>query len=228
MFARLIPSLAVLALLCAPPALADVEGSVGIVSDYIDKGISNSDGNPAFQAGVTWSHESGLYLSFDGTTVDFNDGTDAELNFALGYEWKWQDWDLVAGVSRTHYAGAPRGAGLDLWEFAVAAALDLETHQWEAEFVYSPNDGGAGDALYQRIAVTVPFAERFAISPHVSHQWYSRRDVGGPAYWEWGLELSYDLAPATIGIAFTDTSLKNVGGCLCGGRVAAFITAKFP
>lgn len=221
-------ALAAMALLWASPSLADVEGNVGIVSDYIDKGISNSDGNPAFQGGVTWGLENGLYLSLDGTSVDFNDGTDAELNFAVGYEWQWQNWELVTGVSRTHYAGAPKGAGLDLWEFAVAAALDLETHQWEAEFVYSPNDGGAGDALYQRIAVTVPFAERFAISPHLGHQWYQRRDVGGPAYWEWGVELSYGLEPATFGIAFTDTSLKNEGGCKCGGRVAAFVTVKFP
>lgn len=220
--------LALAACLSAVPALADIQGAVSIVSDYIDKGISNSDGHAAFQGGVTWTHETGLFLALDGSTVDFNDGVDAEVNLVAGHQWEWDQWALVAGVSRTHYAGAPKGAGLDLWEFALAASLDMGTHQWEAEFVYSPDDGGAGDALYQGLAVTVPFAERFALSPHIGHQWYDRRDVGGPAYWEWGLELSYDLDPATIGIAVTDTSLDNDQGCLCGPRLAAFVTVGFP
>lgn len=227
MVARL-AAMVLVAGLWAAPALADVEGSAGITSDYIDKGISQSDGHAAFQGGLTWTHEGGLFLGIDGSTVDFNDGTDAEINLVGGYQWEWDGWALAAGVARTHYAGAPKGAGMDLWEFALAAALDLETHQWEAEFVYSPDDGGAGDALYQRLAVTIPFADRFAVSPHVGHQWYDRRDVGGPAFWEWGLELSYALAPATIGIAYTDTGLKNEPGCRCGGRLSAFVTVSFP
>lgn len=227
MMAR-VASLALLVSLWAAPALADIEGSVTLVSDYIDKGMSQSDGNAAFQAGLTWTHETGLFLAVDGSTVDFNDSTNAELNMIGGYQWEWEQWAVVAGISRTHYAGAPKGAGLDLWEFALAGSLDLETHQWEAEMVYSPDDGGAGDALYHRIAVTIPFAERFAISPHLGHQWYDRKDLGGPNFWEWGAELSYALAPATFGIAYTDTSLKNEDGCKCGGRVAAFVTVSFP
>ncbi|OYQ31739.1 hypothetical protein CHU95_21650 [Niveispirillum lacus] len=41
------------------PALADIEGSVAITTDYIDKGASQSDGHAAFQAGLTWIAEGG-------------------------------------------------------------------------------------------------------------------------------------------------------------------------
>ncbi|MFV3130262.1 TorF family putative porin [Niveispirillum sp. KHB5.9] len=214
--------------LWAAPALADVEGAVGITSDYVDRGLSNSHGHAALQGGVTWTHESGLFATLDGSMVDFGDGTDAELNTIAGYEWAGDGWALVAAAGHTHYVGAPARAGLDLWEFALAGALDLDTHQWEAELIYSPDDGGAGVALYKRIGVTIPFAGRFALSPHLGHQGYRHHDRAGPGYWDWGLELSYDLAPATIGIAYTDTDLGREPGCLCGGRLAAFITVAFP
>lgn len=224
---RLVP-LALLASLWATPSLAETQATIGIVSDHIDRGISNSDGHASLQAGLAWTGETGLFLAVDGSTVDYNDGTDAEVNFIAGQAWEWDRWALVAGISRTHYAGAPKGSGMDLWEFALAAALDLETHQWEAELIYSPDDGGAGDALYQRIGAIIPLTDQVALAPHIGHQWYDRKDLGGPAYWDWGLELSYALSPATVGIAYTGTSLDREPGCLCGHRVALFVSVTYP
>lgn len=220
-------SLALLAALWTAPALADVEASVGLVSDYVNKGISDSDGHAAFQGSVTWMHGTGFFLGLDGTTVDYNDGTDAELAFSGGYQWQWDDVTLAAGITRTHYTGAPKGAGLDLWEFGLTGHWDMGETQGEAEFVYSPDDGGAGDALYQRLALTVPLVDRVSITPHIAHQWYQRKDVGGPAYWHYGADLSYDWDPATFGVAFTDTSLDQEAGCLCGARVSAYVTVTF-
>jgi len=215
--------------LCAAPASAEIGGSVGIVSDYIDKGISNSDGHAALQGSLAWTDDnSGLFLGVDGTTVDFNDSTDAELAFLGGYHWEWDTVSVATGVSRTHYVDAPKGAGMDLWEFGVVGSWDMGFHHWEAEIVYSPDDGGAGDALYERLGLTVPLDDRIAVGAHVGHQWYQRKDVGGPAYWHWGAELTYDLAPATLGLAYTDTGLDREAGCLCGPRLSVFMTVSFP
>ena len=75
--------------LCATPAFAQdaepkaitVSGSATIVSDYRFRGISQTDKDFALQGGMTVSHESGVYLSVWGSSVDeyIAAGSDQEI-----------------------------------------------------------------------------------------------------------------------------------------------------
>lgn len=53
----------------APPSAITVSGSATIVSDYRFRGVSQSDKDLAVQAGITVTHESGLYVGAWGSNL---------------------------------------------------------------------------------------------------------------------------------------------------------------
>jgi len=72
----------------APPKPITVSGSVGLVSDYRFRGVSQSDKELAVQGGATVTHESGVYAGFWGSNLS-GWGTFGGANMEL---------DLIAGV----------------------------------------------------------------------------------------------------------------------------------
>ena len=71
-----------------PPPPVTVTGSVGLVSDYRFRGISQSDEQLAVQGGITVAHESGFYVGTWGSNLA-GWGTFGGANMEL---------DLIAGV----------------------------------------------------------------------------------------------------------------------------------
>lgn len=62
----------------AAPAFAQesphsVSYNVGVVSDYLFRGISQSQGKPALQGGIDYAHTSGLYAGAWGSTIKWID-----------------------------------------------------------------------------------------------------------------------------------------------------------
>ena len=83
MFKKLIMPLFAAALF-SPFMYADVEGSVGVSSDYFYRGISQNDGNPAVNLELEWSRD-GFYAGTWTSNVDFGSGAGSELDLYLGF-----------------------------------------------------------------------------------------------------------------------------------------------
>lgn len=88
-----------------PPKPITVSGSVGIVSDYRFRGVSQSDETVAVQGGITVTHESGVYVSFWGSNLA-GWGTFGGANL---------ETDLVAGVKVPVGGGALDVGGTYYW-----------------------------------------------------------------------------------------------------------------
>jgi uncharacterized protein (TIGR02001 family) len=73
----------------APPKAVTVSGSVGLVSDYRFRGVSQSDEQLAVQGGLTIAHESGVYIGTWGSNLagwgTFG-GANMELDLIAGYK----------------------------------------------------------------------------------------------------------------------------------------------
>lgn len=114
----------VLALLAAAPALAQdeeklvtVSGSVGLVSDYRFRGVSQTDKEMGVQGGITLSHASGFYAGTWGSNLagwgTFG-GSNTELDLFGGYKLALGDGlSLDAGLTWYMYPG-----GADKTDFA--------------------------------------------------------------------------------------------------------------
>lgn len=77
--------LAASALVLSAPSHAEVSGNVALTTDYVWRGMTQTDNDPAIQGGFDYSHESGFYLGVWGSNVDFGTTADLEIDFYGGY-----------------------------------------------------------------------------------------------------------------------------------------------
>lgn len=107
----------------AAPAFAEeatpelkVSGTVGLVSDYRFRGVSQTDKGMAIQGGVTVAHKSGAYVGFWGSNLGgwgrFT-GANMELDLIAGYAKPIGPVTVDAGLTWYMYP-----AGADLTDFA--------------------------------------------------------------------------------------------------------------
>ncbi|WP_066775771.1 TorF family putative porin [Sphingomonas sp. CCH5-D11] len=91
-----------------PPKAVTVSGSVGLVSDYRFRGVSQTDENLAVQGGLTIAHESGVYIGTWGSNLagwgTFG-GANMELDLIAGYKATFNDVSVDVGATWYMYPG---------------------------------------------------------------------------------------------------------------------------
>jgi len=98
----------VASLMAAGVAQAEVKssGSVAVTSDYKFRGISQTKTNAAIQGSLTLSHDSGVYFTAWGSSVDLDLVGGSEVDTLLGYAGTSGDVSYDVGVMRYNYPGA--------------------------------------------------------------------------------------------------------------------------
>ena len=99
-----------------PSGPIEVTGSAAIVTDYRFRGVSQTNKEMAFQAGVTVSHESGLYAGVWGSNLagwgTFG-GSNTELDLVGGFAKEFGGAKIDVGLTWYMYPG-----GADITDFA--------------------------------------------------------------------------------------------------------------
>lgn len=96
-------------LAAAGQASADVTGEVTVVSDYLFRGVTQTDEKPALQAGITWEHESGFYVGGWGSSISWLADSDpdissqVELDVFLGYAGEFGESGVGYDVGANYY-----------------------------------------------------------------------------------------------------------------------------
>lgn len=155
-------------------------GNVSLVSDYVFRGVSQTQGKPTAQATLDFSHVSGAYLGLFGSGVSnaaYNNGGGAEIDLYGGYrhtlgENRNIDIGLVSyWYPGAHYSGAGR---------------DIRYHTQDLKLGW--NEGAVN--VYAWYTVSKHWFG-FAIDP-ANNQYV---DTGGTTYVEvnWNPEIAPDL-----------------------------------
>ncbi len=100
-----VPALFCSALLCSAslPAVAGINANLGLTSEYIREGISQTDGNPTWQTGLTWEHNSGFYLGGWASGLDRRyDKASAEADIFAGFYQPLSDYTALS-LTATHF-----------------------------------------------------------------------------------------------------------------------------
>lgn len=116
---RKLAKLAVAATLAVPAfalpmaAQAEVTGNIGVVSKYILRGIGNENSGAALQGGFDYSHSSGFYAGWWGSSLDYiydKDGdeegystTGFENDFYAGFAGEAAGFSYNIGVIQYYY-----------------------------------------------------------------------------------------------------------------------------
>ena len=104
----------------AMPSFAAVSANVSFASDYVWRGMTQSDG-PAIQGGFDFEAESGFYAGIWGSNVNFNDGAGSELDYYLGYGFSVGDLGIDIGYVAFDYPD--NSLGLDFEEIVLGFSL---------------------------------------------------------------------------------------------------------
>jgi len=140
----------------APASPHTLTGNMGLFSQYIFRGLTQTNGKPALQGGIDYSHSSGFYAGTwgsniswlsDGAPPAYTDGGSLELDFYGGYKWGFGgDFTLDLGTLYYYYPGSANTGALkggnplnpkaDTWE--IYSGLSWK---WlSAKFSYSVNN----------------------------------------------------------------------------------------
>ena len=119
---------------------AEFSGYATLKSDYVRRGITQSDGNPAFQLGADVNFENGLFVGLWGSTVDITNGPSRKRNVEVDYYAGYvidvsESWQFSAGVVAYTYPGQTGNVDYDYEEYSLGG--NYEDRIW-LEVAYSP------------------------------------------------------------------------------------------
>jgi uncharacterized protein (TIGR02001 family) len=209
-------------------------GNVGLFSQYVFRGVTQTDEKPAIQGGFDLGHKSGLYAGTWASNISWlSDGNPdvsapMEWDFYGGYKWSLPA-DFVAdfGVLYYWYPGTYPPGYTKPNTTELYAALNWKMLQ--VKYSYSPNntfgvtnsDGSyyvEGNINWDIIEKVNDVIGKVTLIGHVGYQDFkgSQHDVntthnnGDLSYTDWKVGASTELWGVTVGIFGTGTNASSV------------------
>ena len=213
-----------------------VSANITLASEYVFRGVTQSDENPAIQGGIDLGYDAGndigLYLGLWASNVDFNDDDEATIETDLygGINYAFGDFIADAGFIYYAYPGAEDSLNYDFWELQGKLTYNFDFASVTGSINYSPDYfGGSGDSMYYKLAASVPLPLDLTLNAYAAHQ-----DVDDntafvlPDYTDWGVGLAYSYEGFDFGVNYIDTDMsKSECADGCEARVVFSISKKF-
>lgn len=173
---------AVAAGVAAPCAwTADFSGSATLTSDYVLRGISQTQGGAAVQLGGKLAVDSGFYGAAWASRVDYGDavGSDAEIDLAAGWNRTFaRRWNLDVNLMRFVYPGTRAPLNLDYSEVITTLMLD---QRWWLMLGWSDSALASGErGIYVEAGAKFPLTSEFRLETVAAH--YNLDDAYGDSY----------------------------------------------
>ena len=214
--------------LASPQAEAQgFSGGLTATTDYVFRGISQTNEDPALQGEVRFDHSTGLYAGLWASNVDFGSeiGSGIEYDTFIGYALPLTERvGLDLQFVRYNYSGLDGSSDFEYNEFIGNLTLD-ET--WTATVGYSTDVFASGDdGTYLGLAGSWPITEKLSWGAGIGH--YSLPDVLAD-YMDWNVGLSWDASPFTLDLQFigTDSDARNFFGPIADNRIVGSVSVGF-
>ncbi len=197
--------------------------NVGVASDYVFRGVSQTDGAAQLFGGVDLSAGK-FYAGTWASNVDFGDSTDAEVDLYAGFKPTLGPAALDLGVYRYTYVDAPSGADYANTEFKLAATVPAGKGSLGGTVYYSPDSFGAADeATYYEVNGSYPLTGKWSVSGALGRQAYK----GSGDYTTWNLGAAYAINnKLALDLRYIDTDQHDFGK-LYDSHAVATLKAAF-
>jgi uncharacterized protein (TIGR02001 family) len=207
----------------AEDASPSVSFNVGAASDYVFRGVSQTNEDPEVFGGADLTMGK-LYAGVWASNVDFSDSTDAEVDLYGGFKPTLGPVSLDLGVIYYGYVNAPSGTDYGNFEAKVAGSVAAGKGTVGAAVFYSPDSfGAAKEAVYYEANGSYPVTEKISVSGALGRQTYE----GSGDYTTWNLGATWAFAPhLAADLRYYDTNVHEFGK-LYGDRVAVSLKASF-
>lgn len=203
-------------------ASADVSfsGNVALATDYIFRGISQTDGGPAISGGFDLELSSGFYAGIWGSNLDFGTDTDIEIDYYAGFAGNINDnlgYDFTLLYYSYPSSDAASDGDFEFAEFYGALSYDFGAVSTSVGVNYS-NDffGASGNATYLFIDLGVPLPSDWGLAFSFGSQSIDDNDTWGtPNYNVWTAGVSKSAGGFDFALDYSGTDL-DTGDCFGG------------
>lgn len=203
-------ALAVAAFGFAAPASAqtdvDLSANIGVTSDYVFRGFTQTLEDPAIQGGLDLTAGS-FYAGVWASNVDFGDSTDAEIDAYIGVRGEAVGFAVDVGLIGYGYVNDPNGSGYAYGEAKVAVSRAVGPGTVGVAVYYSPDFFGVDEeATYYELNVAAAVASNITISAAVGEQ---KLDISDD-YTTWNLGATWGFwGPLSLDARFITTDLDS-------------------
>jgi len=222
----------------APEGPFAFSANVALTSDYLFRGITQTDGGFAIQGGFDINHESGFYIGTWGSNLKFledntvkpEDRADIEIDLYVGFA-----KDLGNGFSynvkagQYLYPGAGSDLNYDLTEFNVTLKYSMpQGTVFDFQYDFSPDFGGADEGHNYMFGVNHTLSSGLGFRGFVGQQNIEDNNAAGKDdYLYYGLSLSFPVAKFDGSIGYSNTDLDNADAIGADGRVFFTLSKSF-
>jgi conserved hypothetical protein, proteobacterial len=231
-------SLMVMATLAAPMLAQAAEsphslsGNISLTSDYVFRGVSQTQNGPAIQGGFDYSHASGFYVGTWASNVawvsdgGYKDDNSMEIDLYGGYRGSAGPIGYDLGVITYYYPGddIPGATDPDTTEAYVGASwefLSLKySHVVSEHFVGWTTDTGGKtrNSYYVELNGSYDLGSGWGVLGHVGYQ--NVKDNDDASYTDWKVGVTKDIGFGVVTVAYTDTNADDTAYTWDGEEVA--------
>ncbi len=185
--------------------------NLALTSDYLFRGISQTDRKPAVQGGLDYAFgDSGFYVGIWASNVDFADadGPDMEVDTYVGWNHDLSDaWNLDLSVVHYGYFGERQVYGNIDYSEAIGALTWSEMLTFTV--AYAPDYSNLGyNSLYFNVTGSWEIGEAFSLNAGFGHSVFGE-DNGN--YNDWNVGISRQFGPVNAALNYYDTDIDDAG-----------------
>lgn len=223
------------------PAPSPLTFNVGIVSDYIFRGISQTHGDAAISAGVDYAFSNGAYIGAWTSTIswvkDFLGSGSTEVDLYGGYRntFAGGDWNYDLGLIAYTYPSHGNAVATNLANPTTREAYAAIGYKWltlKYSHAFSQNFvgwyGGANldkntkNSNYVELNAAYDLGDGWGVSGHVGHQKIENSvtttaGVKSASYSDWKIGVTKDVGFGVVGLAYSDTDTSGSCNSSSGG-----------
>lgn len=183
--------------------------NLGAATDYVFRGVSQTDEKPQVFGGVDATIGSIGYAGVWVSNVDFLDSTDAEVDVYGGIKPTLGAVTLDLGFIHYGYLDSPGNAGYGNWEVKLAGSVPVGKATLGGGVWYSDDGfGAAKQSVYYEVNGAASLTDKISVSGALGTQTYD-----GPGdYTTWNLGFGYALTSnLLIDVRYWDTNEHGFG-----------------
>ena len=219
--------------------------NVGIHSDYIFRGYTQTQGQPALQGGFDMSHASGFYAGTWASNVDWTTAggymkdNSIEIDLYAGYATEVSGLGVDAGLLQFIYPGDDIAgqASTSATELYAGVSKDIGAFSIGLTSYYVLSDDAWGFAnadgsVYWDLSVGTSIGP-LDWSFHLGDQSFEGQGNEASDYTDWKVDVSYMLNDSfTVGAFYSDTDMTETtwtvdGEYLGDSAIGAYLSAGF-
>ena len=215
---------AVATLLCASlaaagQASAQVSGSLTLTSDYLFRGVTQTNEKPALQGGITYTTESGFYVGGWGSSISWLSDSDpavssqVELDGFIGYAGSFGESDVGFDVGANYYwypGDYPSGYNspntLELYAGVSYKILSAKYWYSTTDLFGIPDSDGSTNL---DVAANWEFTPGLTLNAAVGKQWVNNTSDLDYGFWKLGVTKSFESG-FSVAAAWNDTDIDGL------------------